>query len=347
MNMKLYSAIRQVLLCGLGLFVLASCKKYIPTDQDSLGEDVVYNTTEFQPILGRNTFFNNIVNIGQNTSQPLTFKIINVRDVDGQPVTLFDDKFPVKIWKDAYTGFEKSVAEIESKRKTEYRPLLEILEKSGNINFWGQSGNSSFVKAQPDSGYIFDVELTNTGGRRYLRNFKLKPLRERPYEPSIIDPITGLSPVPYTFITQISGNMRSDRTNSAMFNSDIRVYFNKLESKGVGSNTLTISFLDSLNNPIDPKKFSSTNWETLVHGFNHRFENNKVIYDVSYPMPLTTLVTPYTDAAGENAFIQFKFRRKGDFGFLEDNYFGLLFSIFEEGDWEIQFRFPYESPKFD
>ena len=102
-----------------------------------------------------------------------------------------------------------------------------------------------------------------------------------------------------------------------------------------------------MNNPIDPKKFSSTNWETLVHGFNHRFENNKVIYDVSYPMPLTTLVTPYTDAAGENAFIQFKFRRKGDFGFLEDNYFGLLFSIFEEGDWEIQFRFPYESPKFD
>ncbi|WP_373564745.1 DUF5007 domain-containing protein [Sphingobacterium sp. E70] len=72
----------------------------------------------------------------------------------------------------------------------------------------GESGNSGFVKAQPDSGYVFDVELTNTGGRRYLRNFKLKPLRERPYEPSIIDPITGLSPLPYTFITKMSSNMR-------------------------------------------------------------------------------------------------------------------------------------------
>ncbi|ULT28102.1 DUF5007 domain-containing protein [Sphingobacterium sp. E70] len=66
----------------------------------------------------------------------MTFKIVNARDIDGQPTTLFDDKFPVKIWKEAYTGFEKSIAEIEAKRKIEYRPILEILQKSGNINFW-------------------------------------------------------------------------------------------------------------------------------------------------------------------------------------------------------------------
>ncbi|RKO71281.1 DUF5007 domain-containing protein [Sphingobacterium puteale] len=347
MNTKSYNTIKQVVLFGFALFALTSCKKYIPTDQDSLGEDVVYNTTEFQPVLGRNTFYDNIVNIGQNTSQPLTFKIVNARDIDGQPTTLFDDKFPVKIWKEAYTGFEKSIAEIEAKRKIEYRPILEILEKSGNINFWGESGNSGFIKAQPDSGYVFDVELTNTGGRRYLRNFKLKPLRERPYEPSIIDPITGLSPIPYTFITKMSSNMRGDRTDRAMFNSDIRVYFNKLENNVAGTKTLTISFLDSLNNPIDPKKFSATKWEGLVHGFNHRFENNKVVYDVAYPIPLSAIATPYTNITGENAYIEFKFRRKGDFGFLEDNYFGLEFSIFEEGNWEIQFRFPYELPKFD
>ncbi|MDH5828166.1 DUF5007 domain-containing protein [Sphingobacterium faecium] len=347
MNMKLYRSIRQVVLCGLALLALTSCEKYIPTDQDSLGEDVVYSITDFQPVLGRNTFYNSIVNVGQNTSQPLSFKIVNVRDVDGQPATLFNDKFPVKIWKGAYTGFEKSIEEIESKRKTEYRPLLEILEKSGNINFWGESGSSGFIKTQPDSGYVFDIELNNTGGRRYLRNFRLKPLRERPYEPSIIDPITGLSPVPYTYVSQLSGNMRTDRTNSAMFYSDIRVYFNKLESESKGSKTLTISFLDSLNNTIDPKKFSSTDWEKLVHGFKHRFENNKVVYDVAYPIPLTAMATEYTDVTGNNAFMQFKFRRKGDFGIVEDNYFGLEFAIFEEGDWEIQFRFPNESPKFD
>lgn len=345
--MKLTSAIRRVVLCGLGLFVLASCKKNIPSDQDSLGEDVVYNTNIFEPLLGRNSFFNNIVNIGQNTSQPLTFKIVNVRDIDGQPTTLFNDKFPVKVWKESYTGYEKSIEEIESKRKTEYRQLLEIMEKSGNINFWGQSANSNFVKTQPDSGYVFDVELTNTGGRRYLRNFRLKPLRERPYEPSFKDPVTGLQIFPYAYVSKMSGNMRSDRTNSALFYSDIHVYFNKLESKSPGSRTLTISFLDSLNHTIDPKKFAATDWENLVHGFNHRFENNKVIYDVAYPIPLTNQVTAYTDETGLYAYMQFKFLRKGDFGIVEDNYFGLDFGIYEEGDWEIQFRFPYESPKFD
>lgn len=345
--MKLINAIKRVGVYGLGLFIWTSCTKYIPTDQDSLGEDVIYNTNVFEPTLGRNTFYNNIVNIGQNTSQPLTFKVVNVRDIDGEPATVFSDKFPVKIWQQSYTGYETSIEEIESKRKIEYRTLLEVLEKSGNINFWGQAANSSFVKAQPDSGYVFDIEITNTGGRRYIRNFRLKPFRERPYEPVLMDPVTGVTPLPFAYVSKMSGNIRTDRTNSFLFFSDINVYFNKLKRKSPTSNTLTISFLDSLNRPIDPKKFEATEWKNLVHGFNHRFENNKVIYDVAYPMPLTNIVTPYTDEDGLYAYMQFKFRRKGDFGIVEDNFFGLNFGIYEEGDWEIQFRFPNESPKFD
>ncbi|UIR55386.1 DUF5007 domain-containing protein [Sphingobacterium sp. SRCM116780] len=346
MNIKFYNPLKQVALFGLGLFVLASCKKNIPDDIDSLGQDIVYSNNEITPILGRNTFYSNIVSIGENTSQPLTFKLVNIRDIDGQPATIFNDKFPVTIWKESYTGNEKSIAEIESKRKIEYRPILEVLEHSGNINFWGQSANSSFVKAQPDSGYVFDIEVSNSGGRRYIRDFKLKPFRERPYEPSIVDPITGLSILPYTW-PQTVRNMQGSRTKLVMSSSDINIYFNKLESKGQGTKTLTISFLDSLNNPIDPVKFNATNWDKLLHGFNHRFENKKVIYDVAYPIPLTPIETEYTIGGGNYAYMQFKYRRKGDFGNLEDCYFGFYYAIYEEGDWEIQFRFPHESPLFD
>lgn len=336
----------KILAFGMGLFMLASCNKYIPNDQDSLGTDVVYNTQEFMPLLGRNIFYNNIVNIGQNTSQPLHFKIVNVRDIDGQPSTLFEDKFPVKVWKGAYTGEEKSIAEIESKRQIEYRPVLEILEKSGNINFWGQGVNSNFVKAQPDAGYLFDIEVSNTGGRRYLRDFKLRPYRERAFEPSIMDPVTGLSPLPYTHPSNTT-NLFGERTNLYIFPSEINVYFNKLESKSSGSRTLTISFLDSLNRPIDVKKFAATEWDKLVHGFNHRFENGKVIYDVAYPIPLAPIQTDYTSAGGSSAVMNFKFRRKGQFGTIEDCGIRMPFAIYEEGDWEIQFRFTNETPKFD
>ncbi|GEM62632.1 DUF5007 domain-containing protein [Sphingobacterium faecium NBRC 15299] len=345
MNIKFYNPLKQVALFGLGLFVLASCKNNIPDDIDSLGQDIVYSNNEITPILGRNTFYNNLVSIGQNTSQPLTFKMVNIRDIDGQPATIFNDKLPVTVWKESYNGLEKSIAEINAKRKTEYRPILEVLEHSGNINFWGESANAGFIKAQPDSGYVFDIEVSNTGGRRYIRNFKLKPFRERPYEPSIIDPITGLSMLPYTW-PQNMRNMLGNRTKKPMFNSDVNVYFNKLESKGAGSSTLTISFLDSLNNPIDPAKFNATNWEKLVHGFKHRFENKKVVYDVAYPIPLAPIETDYAPN-GREAYMQFKYRRIGNFGQLEDCYFGFYFAIYEAGDWEIQFRFPNESPLFD
>jgi len=70
-----------------------------------------------------------------------------------------------------------------------------------------------------------------------------------------------------------------------------------------------------------------------------------VVYDVAYPIPLTNVTSDYT--LGGYAFMQFKFRKKGDSGFIEDYYIGQLFSIYEEGDWEIQFRFPNELPKFD
>ncbi|WP_223584254.1 DUF5007 domain-containing protein [Sphingobacterium sp. GVS05A] len=346
MEKKIFKSAKQLLVLGMGFFMLASCNKYIPDDQDSLGTDVVYSTNEFMPLLGRNTFYNNIVNIGQNTSQPLNFKIVNLRDIDGQPSTLFEDKFPVKIWTMAYSGEEKSIAEIENKRKVEYRPILEILEKSGNINFWGQAVNSNFVKAQPDSGYVFDIEVSNTGGRRYLRNFKLKPYRERAFEPSIMDPVTGLAPLPYTHPNRTT-NLYGVRTNQFIYPGLINVYFNKLESKGTGSRTLTISFLDSLNRPIDVKKFAATEWDKLVHGFNHRFENGKVIYDVAYPIPLAPIKTDYSSSDGTYAVMNFKFRRKGQFGFLEDCGIEMPFAIYEEGDWEIQFRFTRETPKFD
>jgi len=345
-KIQIIRSVRQLLLLGTGLLGLASCKKYIPDDIDSLGKDVVYNIKEFTPTLGRNLFYVNTVNVGQNTSQPLTFKLVNIRDIDGQPATVFSDKFPVKVWTKAYTGEEKSVEEIEAKRKIEYRPVLEVLEKSGNINFWGSAVNSNIVKAQPDSGYVFDIEVSNSGGRRYIRDFKLKPFREKPFEPLLMDPVTGQIPLPYTFPYQVY-NMRGQRTDLFIGNSEVLAYFHKTESKGKGSKTLTISVLDSLMKPIDVKRFSATKWDKLVHGFNHRFENGKVIYDVTYPMPLANIKTDYSNVDGTAAVMDLRFRRMGPFGVLEDCGIVMHFAIIEEGDWEIQFRFTGETPKFD
>ncbi|GHE23385.1 DUF5007 domain-containing protein [Sphingobacterium griseoflavum] len=326
---------------------LFGCTKYIPDDRDSFGEDISYNVTEFSPTIGRSTFYNDIVSVGPNTSQPLTFRIVNLKDADGQPVsTLFSDKFPVKVWRQMYDGTESSIEEIEAKRVVEYRPILEILEHSGNINFWN-AGSSSYIRTQPDSGYTFDVEVSNSGGRRYVRGFRLKPQRERPYEPTDVDPETGLSLSPHGFASYVRG-MLGQRTRGGIPASAIRVYIRKLENMpATTSKTLTLSFLDSLLNPIDPRNFNDTDWAHMVHGFNRRIEDNKVIYDVAYPIPLTRVETRYTSVGGEMARLDIGYRQRDVFGDIVRASFGYNFRIFEEGHWEIQFRFMGETPAFN
>lgn len=111
--------------------------------------------------------------------------------------------------------------------------------------------------------------------------------------------------------------------------------------------TLTISVLDSMNNYIDIQKFKNTDWKNMLHGFNQRFENKKAVYDVAYPIPLITYPTRYTTADGSRARIALKFNRLGFAGLLQECMLGFDFAIYEEGHWEIQFRFRKETPKFD
>lgn len=327
------------------MLTLFSCKKLLPENMDALGDDVNYTTREFNPTVGRNQVWENALSIGRNSTLPLEFKLINIRDKDGEPATEMTDKFPIKVWKKSYSGEEESLAEIEAKREIEYRTIFEIDKHSGTPMFWNY-GNSGWIKTLPDSSYTFDVEISNNGGRRYIRGLKLKPYRERPYEPSIYNEETGIAVNSYVHPSQ-TNSMYGDRTGSLIFGSDIQVFFYKDEKNTSETSTLTFSVLDSANNYIDVKNFSKTDWEHLVHGFNPVFKDKKVTYEVAYPIPLIKYETQYTNTDGSRARAHFKYNRIGYGGLLEEAVLGLDFAIFEEGHWEIQFRFRNESPKFE
>ena len=322
-----------------------SCKSHLPEDLDALGDDVNYTTSLFEPTMGRKTEFLNPVVVGNTSTLPLTFKVVNPRTVDGQPAPELTDKFPVRVWKKNYDGLEKSIEEIEAKREIEYRPVLDIQEKSGNIFFW-DSANSGFVRTQPDSGYVFDVEISNTGGRKYARNLKLKPMKERPYEPSIYNAVTGIASNSFTYPTMTS-NLVGERTGTPIVTPDIRVFFHRDESNTEPGHTLTFSVLDSLNQTIDIQRFDKTDWEGLVHGFNPQFVNGKVTYDVAYPIPLVHRQTPYTDPSGAMARSILAFDRLGSSGLIERNRIILDYAVYQEGHWEIQLRFTGQSPQFN
>lgn len=326
------------------VWTFTSCKSFLPSDVDALGEDVNFVNTEYAPTLGRKTVYESAVNVGNASTLPLNFKIVNIRTVEGEPATELTDRFPVKVWKAAYTGEEKSVEEIEAKREIQYRPIFEIGEKSGDLMMW-DFGDSNWIRTQPDSCYVFDVEISNNGGRTYARNLKLKPFKERAYEPSQYNAVTGLAPQARLY-PSIVANIYGEKTGDLIFSSDIEVYIFKDEENTAPGGTLTISVLDSLNAPIDVREFKDTKWNEMIHGFNPVFADNKVTYEVAYPIPLIQHPTRYTNSDGSRAQIALRYNRLGFGGFLREATLGFDFAIFEEGHWEIQFRFRTESPKF-
>jgi len=318
--------------------LMSSCDKLLPDERESVAKNSSFTQDVYTPTLGRATLYNTF-NVG-NSTQPLTFKIFNPRTYSGEAAPELTDVFPVKVWKEAYTGDETSFEEIEKKRGTEMHHLFEIREHSGQFVMWPEA-KSSFVHAQPDSGYIFDVEMSNSGGRRYFRNMRLKPYREIPVEPTTQSPVTGQTTYVGTGPTSWS-NIFGERSGQLIYN--IGVVFHKISDEG---HSLSFQFYDTLQNPINPKKFNLTDWAHLVHGFDMQMTDTAVTYQVAYPIPLTNLETKYTTTDGLKAHVAFSYDRMGfgDRRVVAD--LQLNFAIYEPGQWQIKFLFLDDNPNFD
>ncbi|KIA93439.1 hypothetical protein OC25_13510 [Pedobacter kyungheensis] len=323
----------------IGGIVISSCRKNLPDERLSIANDSQYTQYLYQPVLGRNTLFANNFQYG-NSSRPLDFKIVNMRTFNGEPAPELTTNYPVTVWKTAYDGTEKSIAEIEAKRTTENHPLFEVRPHSGEFLMWA-AANSNMVKAQPDSGYVFDVEMSNSGGRKYYQNFRLRPLRERPYEPSNLDPITGQGTS--VSVNPTSLNITGMRGQPLNTRDDVQVLFKKAGN----GNSITFKFVDTLSNPIDPNKFAATDWANLVHGFNMVKDATKVKYEVAYPIPCSAYPTKYTTLSGDQARVVFRFNRQSFGNVLQQCFLAFNFNIYQKGDWEITFWFKRDKPKFD
>jgi len=328
-----------LLLTAIGLIGTAGCKKLLPSDTDAFNKEAGFKQTVYKPILGRTTLMGDNFNI-ESSSLPLTFKIVSMRNSDGLTSPELLKPFPVLVWKKAYDGSEKSLAEIESKRTLEQHTLFEIGEHSGEFIMWAEA-KSNIVKALPDSGYVFDVEVSNGGGRKYFNNLVLQPQRELPYEPNRINPLTGANTGGNINPTVLSGVV-AEQSGLPLTPNDVTILFNKV---GEG-NSLTFKFLDTLLKPIDPSKFKLTNWAKQVHGFNMKMTPTSVKYDVAYPIPLVQIPTPYTNPTGSRARALFSYDRLGFGGFRVEASIGFDFAIFEKGDWEIVIWFNKENPRF-
>lgn len=343
--------------------IMSSCKKIfnLPKDKEYLSNIINYDNKILEPILGRTNLMANFN--GDNSTQPIKFEIINARYGDGRPVTDIFQKQPTYVWTVAYDGTEKSLAEIEAKRHLEVHPLFEV-RSSGQFIMWPSATDSLVTPRNPDSTFFpqetrfFDLKITNSGGERVLKDFQIRPWRERPYEPSNAmnlytggiapDPLNPNNPLGRDYIRPSLNNVQGDSTDIDL-NKDnnklnnVIVYIRPLLSGGNG-HTLRIKVLDKDSVAIDPAKFDETDWLRIVHGFNLTKTNQYVQYDVAYPIPLVNISTIY--APGGNPRIELKYSRLGFNSQRVTAVVGLNFSIYKAGDWEIVFHFRKDNPRF-
>ncbi|WP_423735992.1 DUF5007 domain-containing protein [Chitinophaga caseinilytica] len=329
------------------VMVLAIACKKLPEKKDYLSQDASFNMKSvYEPILGR-TALELTQFSADGSTYPLIFSIENARTKNGGHTNVPElfQKVKVQEWKRDYTGLETSLAEIEAKRVWVEAPFLEVRSGSGDIIF--RNAPSTLIRSYPDSGYLFDIKVRNKGNERVIKDFWLRPIKEVPYEPYEFDVYTrerktesrprpsggGANIVPYTI--HPTGVSKMYFTKDSLFTDTlISVYFTKENATG---HSLTFKFVDPRFNPIDPAKFSNTQWDKILHGFNRRQTTMGVTYDVAYPIPLTQLNTTWANSGKAN--VKFGYSRKGFGGERLDASFGLNFAIYEPGDWTITFYF--------
>ncbi|WP_053058343.1 DUF5007 domain-containing protein [Pedobacter sp. BMA] len=351
------------LLLILFIFVaLSGCKKLynFPDEKDYLSNNVNFSNKILEPIIGRNNLIGGFN--GDNSTQPITFEIVNPRWGDGRVVTDIFQKVPTYVWTAPYTGLEKSLAEIEAKRKIESHQLFEM-RPSGEFILWGSSTNQLVSPRPTDSTNFaqdtrfFDVKVKNSGGERLIRDFQIRPWRERPYEPSndinlysglpAPDPKFPLDKTLRDYIRPFLTNVIGETSNQALVSNDdkkdVVVYIRPFS--GGNGHSLRIKVLNKDLVEINPAFFNETVWDKMIHGFNFQKTDKYVQYDVAYPIPLVEIPTSYA-TGGSRARVNLSYSRGAFGGGRTVANFGIDFAIYKAGDWEIVFHFKTENPKF-
>ena len=335
-------------LLGVMLFVGTSCvDKFLPEEKDAFDRDVTFTRTTFDPVMGHTVFYTGICNVG-NSTLPLTFEIVDMMHNDGTPAPELEEFYPVRVWQKPYLGTEKTIEEINAKRGIEYRRLFDVRKHSGEIIMWGEA-NSGILRCQPDSGYVFNMEITNSGGHKTVKKMRLMPKREMDYEPSIYDSETELAIAEY--VSPETSRMRYQSSGSSFHYSiepeDIHIYFRENKDKQDGATSLTISFYDPSWNVIDPRCFNETNWKGLFQaGFLKGQVGPEVVtYDMAYPLPLFAEKTQYTDSKGEKASVKFAASWLSKSGYRQTGFFVFDFAIYKEAHWEMLIHFPKGMPQ--
>ncbi|RFS25076.1 DUF5007 domain-containing protein [Chitinophaga silvatica] len=335
MNKHVY----RILIAGFISLVISGCyKQLLPGEKPYFNKDCNFSKSDFIVYPDRINSFISIFNPA-NSTQPMKVEITNATHEDGSPAPELFTQVDAAQWKDYYSGLEKSVAEIEAKRTTAKRPAFDVRATSGDIVYWPV--DTAVVKP---GNYVFDVVVSNDGGKKTFQKFKLHVRRPRPYEPWYFDDVTGertKNGSNYNYPRPSLNNVQDDQNNN-LKDEDAVIWY---RWKSSATNTFSIKMFNKDSLPISLSKMNKTTWDSLKYfsvianlnvpiSFNRRFSEDSTVvtYDRTNPYPIMA------DLFGERSGITLAFERRFQGQRSISNIYVPL-AFFRAGAWDVIVKF--------
>lgn len=159
--MKRYNKTIWVLIstfCIGGMLLSGACKK-IPAE-GSIAPDISYKNRKQYAISGLQQIIGNFQ--GSTSTLPLSFEIVEVRELSGKAIISLNEKIPVVRYKEPIVGNE-TPAELRLKLDTVMTPAVTVNLHTGQLEIL--EGNK--VAA---GEYHFDIRVSNQSGARVLKD---------------------------------------------------------------------------------------------------------------------------------------------------------------------------------
>ncbi|SIN66982.1 DUF5007 domain-containing protein [Chitinophaga niabensis] len=299
---------KAVMLVALTGGVIYSCRK-VDMQDGYFGENIRYKDKIITLETGRDAYKGDL--ILDRSTLPIKVELADIRRWDGKPAPEMKQEVDAVEWVEEFTGQEKTLEELEKKKRIVKRPVFEISPSDGRLKFRKES-------YEMDSAtYFIDVKVSNGAGSRIIKNaLEVKVVKGADYESR--DDGAWIVCSDY------------DWDGCSPYFDSINIRIDKFEYKGPG-NKITVKFKDPNGNLMDPRTFpegskqKGKRMQDFV--FAQRLLADRIEYDVAYPF--------------NTADRQFEWWVPGA-AFGKNDHYDLFayvnFKVFRPGSWEITWQ---------
>ncbi|QPH41159.1 DUF5007 domain-containing protein [Pedobacter endophyticus] len=156
----------QCFLLLVSAFFFYACKK--EQNKGYFSKDFKFPTTQAIKAVVGGPLFQTRAAITDESTKPLTFRIVAIRNEDGSIAqNAMDYKVETYLWTSAYTKKEKTIEEIDAKRYKAIRPAIDIDSLNGRIIIYPQVTDSLRL---PKGIYKIDIEVKNSAETRLFES---------------------------------------------------------------------------------------------------------------------------------------------------------------------------------